>query len=112
MWFSAFVLRSPYSKFIYPSSLGTFFLFFKKIKKKKKLKQSTILSCILYYYQAIHGAEKGETAALLLSPGRTITSTADCANNGSQFTYFLTAPLQAFCQLVGFSSDIEAVSLF
>ncbi|XP_020083165.1 protein SCAI isoform X1 [Ananas comosus] len=59
-------------------------------------------------FKAIHGAEKGETAALLLSPGRTITSTADCANNGSQFTYFLTAPLQAFCQLVGFSSDIEA----
>lgn len=35
------------------------------------------------------------------------------ARNGSQFTFFLTAPLQAFCQLVdyNFSSD-GAVSEF
>ncbi|ONM22412.1 Signal transducer [Zea mays] len=27
--------------------------------------------------------------------------------HGSQFTYFLTAPMQAFCQLAGITSDID-----
>jgi hypothetical protein len=30
--------------------------------------------------------------------------------HGSQFTYFLTAPMQAFCQLAGITSDIDTVS--
>ncbi|KAG1342332.1 protein SCAI [Cocos nucifera] len=59
--------------------------------------------------EAMHGAERGEAAALLLSPERPSSVFAtDLTPNGSQFTYFLTAPLQAFCQLVGLSSDVEA----
>ncbi|KAK6923792.1 Protein SCAI [Dillenia turbinata] len=53
----------------------------------------------------LHGAEMGETTALLLSPLRSAVKNScdvDAMNNGSQFTFFLTAPLQAFCQLVGF----------
>jgi hypothetical protein len=61
--------------------------------------------------QAIHNAEKGEPAALLLSPR---TSSAmpgvESMGHGSQFTYFLTAPMQAFCQLAGITSDIDTVS--
>lgn len=38
---------------------------------------------------------------------------ADITQNGSQFTFFLTAPLQAFCQMTGFAlSDSDIVSLF
>lgn len=62
-------------------------------------------SNISYAFKSIHGAEKGETAAMLLSP-----SSRSCAvgfsgdstrQSGSQFTMFLTAPLQAFCFLIG-----------
>lgn len=67
-------------------------------------------------FQVVHGAERGEPAALLLSPLRPAfrdPSDADLTQNGSQFTFFLTAPLSAFCQLVGLSySDTEAVSQF
>ncbi|KAL6277246.1 hypothetical protein ACE6H2_020847 [Prunus campanulata] len=63
-------------------------------------------------FKALHGAERGETAALFLSPLRPAfknPADADFTQNGSQFTFFLTAPLSAFCQLVGFSpSDTEA----
>ncbi|BFG35526.1 hypothetical protein CerSpe_218000 [Prunus speciosa] len=63
-------------------------------------------------FKALHGAERGETAALFLSPLRPAfknPADADFIQNGSQFTFFLTAPLSAFCQLVGFSpSDTEA----
>ncbi|XP_066397456.1 uncharacterized protein [Miscanthus floridulus] len=59
-------------------------------------------------FKAIHNAEKGEPAALLLSPR---TSSAmpgvESTAHGSQFTYFLTAPMQAFCQLAGITSDID-----
>ncbi|GMI99423.1 hypothetical protein like AT4G40050 [Hibiscus trionum] len=67
-------------------------------------------------FKVLHGAERGEKAALLLSPLRPILkdpSTADISQNGSQFTFFLTAPLQAFCQMVGFSlsdSDMEVLN--
>lgn len=61
--------------------------------------------------QAIHNAEKGEPAALLLSPR---TSSAmpgvESMGHGSQFTYFLTVPMQAFCQLAGITSNIDTVS--
>ncbi|OEL25197.1 Protein SCAI [Dichanthelium oligosanthes] len=53
-------------------------------------------------------AEKGEPAALLLSPR--ISSAmpgVESTGHGSQFTYFLTAPMQAFCQLAGITSDID-----
>ncbi|XP_068315352.1 uncharacterized protein [Pyrus communis] len=63
-------------------------------------------------FKVLHGAERGETAALLLSPMRPAfknPADADLTQNGSQFTFFLTAPLAAFGQLVGFSSsDTEA----
>lgn len=55
-------------------------------------------------FKVIHGAERGEGAALLLSPQRPSfrsPSAACSVNNGSQFTFFLTSPVQAFCQLVG-----------
>ncbi|XVE83101.1 hypothetical protein DITRI_Ditri16bG0060300 [Diplodiscus trichospermus] len=64
-------------------------------------------------FKVLHGAERGEKAALLLSPLRPMfkdPSSADIIQNGSQFTFFLTAPLQAFCQMVGFSlsdSDVD-----
>ncbi|KAA3473855.1 protein SCAI-like isoform X2 [Gossypium australe] len=60
--------------------------------------------------------KRGEKAALLLSPLRPTfkgPSSADITQNGSQFTLFLTAPLLAFCQMVGFSlsdSDMEVLN--
>ncbi|KAI3451187.1 hypothetical protein Pfo_007852 [Paulownia fortunei] len=54
-------------------------------------------------FKVLHGAERGEPAALFLSPLRPSfknPSGIDMAQHGSQFTFFLTAPLQAFCQLV------------
>ncbi|KAF8404648.1 hypothetical protein HHK36_009536 [Tetracentron sinense] len=60
----------------------------------------------------LHGAERGEPAALLLSPTRPAFRSPSCVDltlNGSQFTFFLTAPLQAFLQLVGLSPpDIDS----
>ncbi|XP_051187607.1 uncharacterized protein [Lolium perenne] len=62
-------------------------------------------SSVSYAFKSIHGAEKGETAAMLLS-----RSSRSCAvgfgadstrQSGSQFTMFLTAPVQAFCFLIG-----------
>jgi hypothetical protein len=64
-------------------------------------------------FQVLHGAERGEPAALLLSPLRPAfknPSAVDTTHNGSQFTFFLTAPLQAFCQMVGLTSDSDMVS--
>ncbi|KAL9257984.1 SCAI-like protein [Drosera capensis] len=49
-------------------------------------------------------ADRGEPVALLLSPLRPsfeIPSKVDGPQRGGQFTFFLTAPLQAFCSLVG-----------
>ncbi|ONK74137.1 uncharacterized protein A4U43_C03F3150 [Asparagus officinalis] len=60
-------------------------------------------------FKVLHGAERGETAALLLSPERPSSiSPSDLSPNGSQFTFFLTAPLLAFCQLLGLSSNVSA----
>ncbi|KAF2283938.1 hypothetical protein GH714_017394 [Hevea brasiliensis] len=58
-------------------------------------------------FKVLHGAERGEPSALLLSPLKpTFKNVAgvDTTHNGSQFTFFLTAPLQAFYQMVGLSS--------
>ncbi|URE07214.1 hypothetical protein MUK42_19836, partial [Musa troglodytarum] len=53
-------------------------------------------------------AERGEASALLLSHEKPLfLSDTTVTSGGSQFTYFLTAPLQAFYQLIGLSSDIE-----
>ncbi|KHN30857.1 Protein SCAI [Glycine soja] len=54
-------------------------------------------------------AEKGESVAMLLSPSCS-PALSDCSHNsnGSLFTMFLTAPLQAFCMLLGLSgTDID-----
>ncbi|KAA8530813.1 hypothetical protein F0562_005563 [Nyssa sinensis] len=59
-------------------------------------------------FKVLHGAERGETAALFLSPLKPAFKSptgADVTQKGSQFTMFLTAPLQAFCQLVGLASS-------
>ncbi|KAL9463962.1 hypothetical protein AB3S75_001711 [Citrus x aurantiifolia] len=72
-------------------------------------------SNISHAFKVIHGAEKGETAALLLSPLRPAfkdPSSADTTQYGSQFTFFLTAPLQAFCQMVGISSSDANVDIY
>ncbi|KAL2504538.1 Protein of unknown function (DUF3550/UPF0682) [Abeliophyllum distichum] len=56
----------------------------------------------------LHGAERGEAAALFLSPLKPSFnkhSGADMAQNGSQFTLFLTTPLQAFCRMVDCNSS-------
>lgn len=65
--------------------------------------------------QSISGAEKGEPAGLLLSPSisvpiSAVDSSRQPSASGSLFTIFLTAPLQAFCLLLGiFGSDVEMV---
>ncbi|KAK6775106.1 hypothetical protein RDI58_026107 [Solanum bulbocastanum] len=55
----------------------------------------------------LHGAERGEKSALFLSPLRPSFKNpgTDVTQTGSQFTLFLAAPLQAFCQLVGLVSS-------
>ncbi|RYR17578.1 hypothetical protein Ahy_B03g062282 isoform A [Arachis hypogaea] len=57
--------------------------------------------------QVLHGAERGETAALFLSPLRPIFKNPSevHSHTGSQFTFFLTAPLSAFCQMIGVSPN-------
>ncbi|WOL08730.1 hypothetical protein Cni_G17483 [Canna indica] len=61
-------------------------------------------------FKTIHGAERGEAAALVLSHSKPLSvsvSDTDLTSSGSQFTFFLTSPLQAFCQLVGCSSGVD-----
>ncbi|KAK4356279.1 hypothetical protein RND71_025250 [Anisodus tanguticus] len=58
-------------------------------------------------FKVLHGAERGERSALFLSPLRPSFKNpgTDVTQTGSQFTLFLSAPIQAFCQLVGFVSS-------
>ncbi|XP_042492522.1 protein SCAI-like [Macadamia integrifolia] len=66
-------------------------------------------------FKVVHGAERGETTALLLSPTKTVfrsSTGADLTQNGSQFTFFLTSPLQAFCQLFGLSPSDTAPGMY
>ncbi|XP_061360062.1 uncharacterized protein LOC133304096 isoform X2 [Gastrolobium bilobum] len=61
-------------------------------------------------YKVIAEAEKGESVAMLLSPSCSppIASDYSYHSNGSLFTMFLTAPLQAFCFLLGLSdTDVD-----
>ncbi|GAA0170733.1 hypothetical protein LIER_24931 [Lithospermum erythrorhizon] len=62
-------------------------------------------------YKGIHGSEKGELIAMLLSPQTSLSLPSVESSrhqSGSPFTSFLTAPLQAFILLIGFSgSDID-----
>jgi len=62
--------------------------------------------------QSLHGIERGETAAMLLSPSSRSSAAGfsgdSTRHTGSQFSMFLTAPLQAFCLLIGNSgTDIN-----
>lgn len=64
------------------------------------------------FLQVISGAEKGEPVAMLLSPSLSPIPAIESPRQptGSLFTIFLTAPLQAFCLLLGLSgSDVETV---
>ncbi|KAH6819902.1 signal transducer [Perilla frutescens var. hirtella] len=57
-------------------------------------------------FKVLHGAERGEPAALFLSPlspSFKKLNGIDMTHHGSQFTFFLTAPLQAFCLLVDYN---------
>ncbi|XP_022897899.1 protein SCAI-like [Olea europaea var. sylvestris] len=62
-------------------------------------------------FKAISGTEKGERIAMLLSPATSMPIPAIDSTrqpSGSSFTSFLTAPLQSFILLLGFSgSDVE-----
>ncbi|KAJ3676927.1 hypothetical protein LUZ60_002651 [Juncus effusus] len=55
-------------------------------------------------FKVINGKERSEPVAMLLSPSN---FNSKSSNNGSLFTYFLTAPLEAFCILVDLSSEIN-----
>ncbi|KAJ4835271.1 hypothetical protein Tsubulata_031950 [Turnera subulata] len=75
-----------------------------------KVKNLTLMGCEINDLQSINGAEKGEPAAILLSPNcSTLIATESSRHHaGSLFTMFLTTPLQAFCLLIGLSvSDIQ-----
>ncbi|KAL1540038.1 protein SCAI isoform X1 [Salvia divinorum] len=56
-------------------------------------------------FKAISGAEKGEPAAILLSPVTSPTVESSLQSNGSLFSSFLTTPLQTFALLVGFTGS-------
>ncbi|OEL38894.1 Protein SCAI [Dichanthelium oligosanthes] len=65
-----------------------------------------------HFLTSIHGIERGETAAMLLSPSSRSAAAGfsgdSTRHTGSQFTMFLTAPLQAFCLLISNSgTDIN-----
>lgn len=63
-------------------------------------------------FKALNKAVKGELVAMLLSPRSSSPIHDTCQPGGSQFTSFLTAPLQAFLILLGFSgSDIQTDKL-
>lgn len=67
------------------------------------------------WLQELHGAERGEMAALFLSPLRPVFKDPTGVNvhNGSQFTFFLTAPISAFCQMIGLIPDeTDTVSVY
>ncbi|KAK4417044.1 protein SCAI [Sesamum alatum] len=66
-------------------------------------------------FKVLHGAERGEPAALFLSPLRPSfknPSGVDVVQHGSQFTFFLAAPLQAFCQLVDYNFTSDDMDIY
>ncbi|KAL6557403.1 hypothetical protein OROMI_017753 [Orobanche minor] len=95
---------------IYPSDLLPFTrrpLFIIIDSENSKAFKNTSMT----HEQAMSGAEKGEPVAVLLSPATPLPVPAvesSRQSNGSLFTSFLTAPLQSFILLIGFTgSDIE-----
>lgn len=87
------------SKYLYPSDLIPF---------TRKPLFLVIDSNSSHAFKVIHGLERGEVTAMLLSPSSLSPAVAggDSAHfqNESQFTAFLTAPVQAFCSLIGICS--------
>ncbi|KAF2288093.1 hypothetical protein GH714_004354 [Hevea brasiliensis] len=73
--------------------------------------KETACILVLVEMEAVSGAEKGEPAAIAISPRCSISLNAAESSrhqSGSLFTLFLTTPLRAFCLLIGLSgSDIE-----
>ncbi|EYU30979.1 hypothetical protein MIMGU_mgv1a004029mg [Erythranthe guttata] len=66
-------------------------------------------------FKVLRGAERGEPAALFLSPLAPSFKNSigiDMARHGSQFTFFLTAPLQAFCQLVDYNLTSDDMDIY
>ncbi|XP_038720621.1 protein SCAI-like [Tripterygium wilfordii] len=66
-------------------------------------------------FKVLHGAEMGETAAIILSPLKPAFKnqhSSGVVHNGSQFTFFLTAPLRAFCQMVGLSPSYTDADVY
>ncbi|XP_073149681.1 uncharacterized protein [Henckelia pumila] len=66
-------------------------------------------------FKVLHGAERGEPAAFFLSPLRPSfrnPSGISITQNGSQFTLFLTAPLQSFCQLVNYNLASDSMDTY
>ncbi|XP_074263114.1 uncharacterized protein LOC141585933 [Silene latifolia] len=90
------------SNFIYPSDLLPF---------TRKPLFMIIDSESSASFKILCGTEKGEPVAMLLSPRSSppaATGEWSWPTHGSLFTNFLTAPVQAFCLLLGFSgSDIQ-----
>ncbi|KAL1569661.1 protein SCAI-like [Salvia divinorum] len=66
-------------------------------------------------FKVLHGAERGEPAALFLSPlspSFKNSSAIDSVRHGSQFTFFLSAPLLAFCQLVDYNVTEDNMNMY
>ncbi|KAJ0964360.1 hypothetical protein J5N97_029482 [Dioscorea zingiberensis] len=87
------------SKYLYPCDLIPF---------TRKPLFLVIDSGNSHAFKVIHGSEKGQTTAMLLSPvsqliGTDVATDSVHHQHGSQFTLFLTAPLQAFCLLINVS---------
>ncbi|KAL2634676.1 hypothetical protein R1flu_006155 [Riccia fluitans] len=69
-------------------------------------------------FEVISGQERGEPTAMLLSPtlqpvedrGSAVASSS--SSGGNLFTFFLTAPLLAFCRVVGVSSTTLQPSVY
>ncbi|KAM2547263.1 hypothetical protein PS2_018928 [Malus domestica] len=64
-------------------------------------------------FEAINGVQKGETVAMLLSSSSSYHATLGSSrqSSGSLFTIFLTAPVQAFCLLLGISHSLTLTTV-
>ncbi|CAM6101476.1 unnamed protein product [Calypogeia fissa] len=68
-------------------------------------------------FEVISGHERVESAALLLSPTVQVaddkgpSSASPAHSGGNLFTFFLTAPVPAFCRVVGVSSTSQPLKL-
>ncbi|KAH9621807.1 hypothetical protein KSS87_021133 [Heliosperma pusillum] len=105
------------SNFIYPSDLLPFTRkpLFMIIDSESSASFKASLCLSEFHIDIILcGTEKGEPAAMLLSPRSSppaATGEWSWPTHGSLFTNFLTAPIQAFCLLLGFF-DIQKVFFF